>query len=103
MVTRTCAEKGHVMKNTVVAYHFETVEERHLDRSVYTLLRLVRGDLLKYAVVIEDPSGIDLALLNGEKKACCDFFDKIVAGELSSVHLCEAAQDFSLAQTLEIF
>lgn len=91
------------MKHSVISYHLEIIEERELSEATYRLLRLKEKGLLKYAIEITDRSGHDLALLNNQEDACRDFFEKIVIGELSSIHLCEAAQDFSLSCALEIF
>ena len=91
------------MKHCDITYHLELIEERVLPEGTYRLLRLRESDLLKFAVEIVDRSGHDIALLDGKERACREFFDKISVGALSSIQLCEAAEDFSLECALEIF
>ena len=103
MNLRLGAEKGQIMKEQVRLYHVEIVEERQGNDGVYTLLRITRGSLLKYAVEIEDRAGIEFACLTDAEPECRMFFDRLVTGELSSLHLCEAASDFCYEHSLEIF
>lgn len=103
MNLRPCAEKGQFMKEQVSLYHVEVVEVRQGSDGVYTLLRITRGSLLKYAVEIEDRAGMEFACLTDAETECRIFFDRLVAGELSSLHLCEAASDFCCEHSLEIF
>ncbi len=91
------------MKQCVTPYHFEVVEKRQKNRSAYTLLRLEGRDLLKYAVAVEDSVGHDLVLLSESREASTGFFDTAVEGELSSIQLYDAAEDFFHALVLEIF
>ena len=85
------------------AYHLEIVEERRKDVGHYTLFRIRIGDLLRYAVAIEDRAGSELALLIGAEKKIFAFFDQIAEGELSSLQLLEVAEDFRCETILEIF
>ncbi|MBE6662245.1 MAG: hypothetical protein E7606_03055 [Ruminococcaceae bacterium] len=91
------------MKQQRTLYQLEIVEERRADDRIYTLLRLERGALLRYAVCIEDRAGIEIAWIGDRDEECRSFFDKLVKGSLSSVHLTEVATDFSYRRSLEIF
>jgi hypothetical protein len=91
------------MEHQVIAYQMEIVEERSAGMASYQLLRIVSNTLLKYAVAITDGQGSELALLQGEEEQVLAFFDQIAAGELSSLHLCEVAEDFCHAFAGEIF
>ena len=103
METRLFAEKGQTMKQPKTSYQLEIMEERREDGRVYTLLRLERDALLRYAVCIEDHAGCEIAWIGAREEACRGFFEKMVAGSLSSLHLADVAADFSRDCSLEIF
>lgn len=103
MEVRHSAEKGQIMKQQTSSYQFLLIEERRVDHSVYSLLRLEHGTLVKYAVCIEDRAGIEIAWIGEKEELCRALFSQIVAGSLSSVHLSDIAADFSRDWSLEIF
>lgn len=91
------------MEHQVISYQMEIVEERRATEGIYHLLRISGEKLLKYAVAVEDECGTELALLQGREAHAREFFGQIVAGELSSLHLCEVAEDFCHANVEEFF
>ena len=90
------------MKQSVTPYQFEVIQTRQKQQSTYTLLCLSGRDFLKYAVAVVDRAGHDLVLLSASREASLRFFDTVVEGELSSIHLPEVAEDFFHALILEI-
>lgn len=91
------------MKQQTSSYQLEIMEERRATESVYTLLCMTHGSLVKYAVCIEDRFGSDIAWIGDKEEGARIAFDHMVAGSLSSIHLMDIAADFYYERSLEIF
>ena len=91
------------MKNNVMTARLERMAQSEDRAKTTELWKIEIRGREHYGVMIEDASGEDLALVGKNEARSMRFFERAVEGELSSLHLSEAAQDFRMEYELEIF